>query len=394
MTAADLMHRLRMLQQALRLQAALYWQGGLGYALPEARQSASLLLRDEDPLAALRGDGGQPPEGMVENQVGEGFLLLGSPEGWTLLLGPYLREPVNPQRIRRQARQWEKRPGPQAQLLKHLKALPRLNDDSLHAILTLARESFGIQQQPEADAFPNLQRLYVMNRMDNRMSLFQHPPYFLEQELSRQVQRHNKQRALDVLQQINRLARATVARDPLRSLKNSLIGSCALLSRAAIAGGVPAGEAFTLADSFIQTLEGLSDARSLTALEESMVLRYCDQVEAAQAQQGSAIVQAAIRDVNEHLDEKLSVMAIAERIYVHPDYLSRLFRQETGERLNHYIQRRRVQEASHLLRYSKYSIAEIAAAFQFSSQSNFSQVFKKHTGQSPARFREAGALIP
>lgn len=394
MTAADLMHRLRVLQQALRLQAALYGKGGLGYALPEDRQSASLLLRGEDPLTALLDESGQPPQGMVENLAGEGFLLLGMPGGWTLLLGPYLREPVDQQRIRRQARQCEKRPALQAQLLRHLKALPRLHDDSLHAILTLAQESFGLQEQPEADSFPNLQRLYMLNRMDNRMSLFQHPPYFLEQELSRQIQRHNKQRALDVLKQINRLARATVARDPLRSLKNSLIGSCALLSRAAIAGGVPAGEAFTLADSFIQTLEGLSDARSLAALEESMVLRYCEQVEAAQAQKGSAIVNAAIREVNEHLDEKLSVALIAERIYVHPDYLSRLFRQETGERLNHYIQRRRVQEAGHLLKYSRYSIAEIASAFQFSSQSNFSQVFKKHTGQSPARFREEGAAIP
>ena len=391
MTTAELMEKLRTLQQALRIQAALYQGSALSYALPEQRHSASLLLRGEDPLHALMDSESSVPD---ENLAGEGFLCVSGPAGWRLLLGPYLREPVDQQRIRRQARQCEKRAAPQAQLLKHLKALPRLHDDSLRAIQALLQHLFQMEDAPEEDSFPNLKRLYEMNRMDNRMSLFQHPPYFLEQELGRQIRRHNKQRAMDVLKQINRLARATVARDPLRSLKNSLIGSCALISRAAIAGGVPAGEAFTLADSFIQTLEGLHDAQSLTALEEAMVLRYCEQVEAAQAQKGSAIVRAAIRDVNEHLDEKLSVALIAQRIYVHPDYLSRLFREETGERLNHYIQRRRVQEASHLLRYSKYSIAEIADAFQFSSQSNFSQVFKKHTGQSPARFREEDGLRP
>lgn len=392
MTAADWMHRLRMFHQAIRLPLGLYEGQALGYALPEQRQSASLLLRGEDPLVALPAEDAE--DAALTNQAGESFLYLQLEPGYALLIGPCLKEPVDDQLLLRQVRQLSQDKQLRQQLSKHLKALPRLHPDSLQAIRQLAQEVFRLHEQPEADAFPHLQQLYVMNAMDNRMSLFQHPPYFLEQELGRQIRRHNKQRALDVLHQINRLARATVARDPMRSLKNSLIGSCALISRAAIAGGVSAGEAFTLADSFIQTLEGLSDARSLTALEEAMVLRYCEQVEAAQQQKGSAIVRAAMREVNEHLDEKLSVAEIARRIFVHPDYLSRLFRQETGERLNHFIQRRRVQKASHLLRYTSYSIAEIAAAFQFSSQSNFSQTFKKHTGQSPARFREEAGLTP
>ena len=194
------------------------------------------------------------------------------------------------------------------------------------------------------------------------------------------------------MREINRLSRARVARDPVRSLKNSLIGSCALISRAAISGEVSAGEAVTVADSFIQTLESMQDVRALEALEETMVIRFCEQVETQGGNEASAIVKAAMREADEHLDEKLRVQGIARKIYVHPDYLSKLFRKETGETLSHYIQRRRVQEAGHLLRYSTYAISEIATAFQFSSQSNFSQVFKKHTGLSPARYREGARL--
>lgn len=221
-------------------------------------------------------------------------------------------------------------------------------------------------------------------------SMFSHPPFFLEQELAAAIMVGDRGRAQRALGEINRLERARVAGDPLRSLKNSLIGSCALCSRAAIAGGATADAAFTLADEYIRAIEEKRDAKSLAALEEDMVIRFTAQVAALRDNQVSSIVRGAMRYIDEHLSDKLRVSAIAKQVYVHPDYLSARFKQETGEGISRYIQRRRVQEACRFLRYSAYPIAQIAGYYQFSSQSAFTKVFKQYQGLTPRQYREWG----
>jgi hypothetical protein len=84
---------------------------------------------------------------------------------------------------------------------------------------------------------------------------------------------------MQLLEELNRLTRATLADTPLRSLKNSLIASVTLFTRAAITGGVPYDEAFTLSDSFIQTIEKQSDMRLLSTIEEAIILRFIERVE-------------------------------------------------------------------------------------------------------------------
>jgi AraC-like DNA-binding protein len=69
------------------------------------------------------------------------------------------------------------------------------------------------------------------------------------------------------------------------------------------------------------------------------------------------------------------------------NYLSRIFAKETGEKLQDYIVRVRVEKAENLLRYSDVSIAEIAAYVNFPSQSYFGRVFRKYTGDTPGNYR-------
>ena len=157
-----------------------------------------------------------------------------------------------------------------------------------------------------------------------------------------------------------------------------------------LAGGVTADAAFTLADEFIRAIEDRHDAKALNALEEDMVISFSAQVAALRESQVSSIVRGAMRYIDDHLSDKLRVGDIARQVYVHPDYLSARFKQETGEGISRYIQRRRVQEACRFLRYSAYPIAQIAGYFQFSSQSAFTKVFKQHQGMTPKQYREWG----
>ena len=59
-----------------------------------------------------------------------------------------------------------------------------------------------------------------------------------------------------------------------------------------------------------------------------------------------------------------------------------------GATPHRYVLQRRVARAAHLLRTERWrSIADIAFAAGFASQSHLSNAFKCHMGQTPARWR-------
>ena len=67
-------------------------------------------------------------------------------------------------------------------------------------------------------------------------------------------------------------------------------------------------------------------------------------------------------------------------------YFSKLFKRKWVSRLRTTLSKVRV-EAAKLLMRSDYSLAEISQMVGFNDQSYFTKVFKKHTGESPHRWR-------
>lgn len=109
-----------------------------------------------------------------------------------------------------------------------------------------------------------------------------------------------------------------------------------------------------------------------------------------QGEDMSRLIKDALEHIRLNLSQKLSAVSIAERLNVHPDYLSSRFKKETGMAMMVHIQRERALFASLLLKNSQRSVADIAKELQFSSPSRFTEVFKKHIGVSPQSFRDEG----
>lgn len=123
---------------------------------------------------------------------------------------------------------------------------------------------------------------------------------------------------------------------------------------------------------------------SETAPERESVLSDSDGVPG----ELSSVVRSAMTFIDHNLTEKLTAQTIADHVGVHRDYLSARFKKETGVAMMVYIQKRRVEEACHFLRFSRYSLQEIAALCQFSSQSRFTEIFKRHIGMTPNQYRD------
>lgn len=65
------------------------------------------------------------------------------------------------------------------------------------------------------------------------------------------------------------------------------------------------------------------------------------------------------------------------------------FHKQTGITLTQYILHEKILESQHLLQFTNKSISKIALHLAFSSQSHFQTVFKKYTGITPNKFRDA-----
>lgn len=92
--------------------------------------------------------------------------------------------------------------------------------------------------------------------------------------------------------------------------------------------------------------------------------------------------------VADHLSEKLNVQKLAEQVYMSSTHFSRVFKHQTGFTPYEYIMISRMNRAKELLHQTDLSIAQIAYASGFNSESNFIHSFSKNTGMSPKKFRK------
>lgn len=162
-----------------------------------------------------------------------------------------------------------------------------------------------------------------------------------------------------------------------------------LCSRAAIEGGISPAQAYQISDYYLQKSDSCRTPEELAACRNQAVRELTDLVHARNTgRRTSSYVERCKDYVRKNFKKKIYVGDIAETLGISETYLSRLFSRETGERLQDFISRVRVEKAANLLIYSDESIADIAEYCCFPSQSYFGHVFLKFKGMSPNRFRD------
>ena len=128
-------------------------------------------------------------------------------------------------------------------------------------------------------------------------------------------------------------------------------------------------------------------------LEEYSLLMESLLKNTAQAMKGAAqgkesLISACLRCIDDHYRENLSVSDIAGRIGVNASYLSRIFREETGNTIIHTINEKKLSRAREYLVQTDMKIYEIAEILGFENVTYFSHFFKKHTGLSPKDYKD------
>ena len=86
-------------------------------------------------------------------------------------------------------------------------------------------------------------------------------------------------------------------------------------------------------------------------------------------------VKEAVSYIEEHLDGKLTLPAVAEGIHYSKYHLHRMFRETTGMTMHDYILRRQMTEAAKLLVFSRRPVIEIGYVCGYESQQAFTAAF-------------------
>ena len=100
-------------------------------------------------------------------------------------------------------------------------------------------------------------------------------------------------------------------------------------------------------------------------------------------------LKQAIDYINEYLNQELTISDIAKQVNISQYYFSRLFRKSTGFSPYHYVIQQRIAKAKQLIKQSKIPLADIALECGFSSQTKMTLHFRKLTGVTPKKYRDA-----
>lgn len=101
------------------------------------------------------------------------------------------------------------------------------------------------------------------------------------------------------------------------------------------------------------------------------------------------IIELMVEFINKNYSQNISLKQIADVVYMNPNYLCDLFKQETGIHFSNYITQIRINNAKELLKtrieLKSYEIAELVG---YKDAKYFTQVFKKQVGATPTEYRD------
>ncbi|WP_180270814.1 response regulator transcription factor [Sporanaerobium hydrogeniformans] len=100
-----------------------------------------------------------------------------------------------------------------------------------------------------------------------------------------------------------------------------------------------------------------------------------------------SVVDEIKRYIEENMAKELNRTEMANKVFLHPDYLSHIFKQQMGISISDYIINTRIQAAKRLLKSTNESITNIAIDVGYGNIAYFSRIFKRVTGNTPKEFR-------
>lgn len=106
------------------------------------------------------------------------------------------------------------------------------------------------------------------------------------------------------------------------------------------------------------------------------------------AKEPGTVVERVKRYIEEHIGDQLNRDEVASHFYLHPDYLSRIFKKETGQLLSDYLLQERIRLSRELLANTDLPVSAVAMTVGYGNFSHYAKIFKQATGFTPQEYRK------
>ena len=181
----------------------------------------------------------------------------------------------------------------------------------------------------------------------------------------------------------------TRSQDPLRNLKNYSIIMNTLLRKGAEQGGVHPIYLDEMSRDYAQKIEECISIAEGKSLMDEMFFAYTQLVSKHAVRNYSTLIRQVLEHIESNLENELTLSILAKEVNLNGNYLSKLFKKETGQSVTDYITVKRITMAMRLLGSTDLQIQEVAQKCGILDMNYFTKKFKKAIGQTPMEYRHA-----
>lgn len=222
-----------------------------------------------------------------------------------------------------------------------------------------------------------------------RESDFQHAGFERELTFYENVSAGNMETVKTLFTPLGGEGFGILSKDFLRNLKYHLVISIAMITRFCIRDGMLPEEAYSLSDVYIMKTDESRSVNEINSIHYDMIVDFTARMRQIRSRNlYSKPVIKALDYISDHLHSRIFIEDIAGYLSLSVPYFSRLFKSEVGISFSQYVNVKKIEAASNMLRFSDCSAIEISNYLCFSSHSYFIKIFRNHMGMTPKEYRE------
>ncbi|MGG1638017.1 helix-turn-helix domain-containing protein [Paenibacillus sp. NRS-1760] len=140
-------------------------------------------------------------------------------------------------------------------------------------------------------------------------------------------------------------------------------------------------------------IKQITECETFAEMEEEILdflKKACDYLQQKKKSHNTDLKSQVVEHVLHNLnDMNISLTSISLAFDINPTYLSRFFKEQTGENLVDFVNKRRVDKVKSLLAETNHAIQDIAEQCGFASSQSLLRVFKKYEGITPGQYRQS-----
>lgn len=140
--------------------------------------------------------------------------------------------------------------------------------------------------------------------------------------------------------------------------------------------------------SLLEEILLIMDSRELQLWSRRIIENHVSKIYVYRDYKVGSLIKKAKIYIKTNYSKYITLEDVAIEINVSPQYLSKLFKEETGENFIDYLTSIRIKIAKELLENNCLNIKEICYSIGYNNPNYFSKIFKKTVGVTPTEYKE------